>query len=97
MRPSLLSSLVRGGLGVGDMRVIVVVVNMPVLGWWLLLSLAGCQCRWWGGGGCIVDAGGGVVVVVVVGWVMVAVVASSTQMVGWWSWWVASWSRSSRL
>ena len=94
MRPS--SSSVRGGglgVGVGDARVVVTVVNTPVLGWWLLLSLAGRQHGWWGGGGggggglgrgrgrCVVDADGGVVVVV--GHIMVTVIASLMPVVGW--------------
>ena len=29
------------GVGVGDARVVVTVINTLVLGWWLLLSLAG--------------------------------------------------------
>ena len=79
-----------GELGLGDARVVVTVVNMLVLGWWLLLSLAGRQHGWWGGGGgglgcgCshrIVDADGGVVVVV--GRVMVMVIASLMPVVGW--------------
>ena len=96
MRPLLLS--VRGGLGVGDTRVIVVInAGRGVMGWVVVVAsltqmvglwvrswswLSCCQHKWWG-------CGGGVMVVGIVS--LMLVVGSWLWLWSWWWLWLWLW------